>query len=347
MDEPTAPVRILPLWLTRTVAYCVAALVVALTAWLSVKALVQITTVSFSVAAAALLAALLYPLTDVFARALPRWAAALLTVLAFVLALVASLFLVVERAIGQVSDFQDAMNKGVHQLENKLTHPPLSLSQGRVQKAHDQVMHFLTSSGPSPVAGASMLVTFLSAAVLILFVLFFLLKDGSRMWAWAVSWVPARHRERTDGAGRTGWQTLTSYVRGTVLVALIDAVGIGAAMLFLGVPLTASLTLIVFIGAFVPIVGATVSGVVAIGITLVTVGPVAAVILFAAVLVVQQVEGNVLQPLIMGRALRLHPVAIVLTVSVGTLLGGILGAIVAVPYTAVVYRVTSYLAGRE
>jgi predicted PurR-regulated permease PerM len=196
-------------------------------------------------------------------------------------------------------------------------------------------------------AGASMLLQIGTAALLMLFILFFLLKQGSSMWGWFVGWVPPPHRRTTDAAGRKAWQTLTSYVRGTVAVAFVDAIGIGVAMLFLGNPLTASLTLATFIGAFIPIVGATVSGVLAVGVTLVTVGPWAAVILLGAVIAVQQLEGNLLQPLIMGHALKLNPVAIVVTVTIGTIVGGILGAIVAVPLVAVCYRVVSFLAGRE
>ena len=149
--------------------------------------------------------------------------------------------------------------------------------------------------------------------------------------------------ETVDGAGRAAWTTLGRYVRGVVVVAVIDAVGIGAALLLLGVPLWLSLTLLVFLGAFVPIVGATLTGVVAVLVTLVTEDVSDAVVVLVVVLVVQQLEGNVLQPLIMGRAVRLHPVVILLAVTAATLLFGVAGAVVAVPVVAVAYQVAEYL----
>ena len=163
------------------------------------------------------------------------------------------------------------------------------------------------------------------------------------MWRWFLSWVPRRKAAAFETAGSRAWGVLTSYVRGTVVIALADALGIGAAMLGLGVPLVVSLTLLVFLGAFVPIVGSTVSGVVAVGVTFATVGPIQALLLVAAVIVVQQLEGNLLQPLVMGRALHLHPASIVLAVTVGAVLAGVLGALVAVPVLAMVYRVTEEL----
>jgi predicted PurR-regulated permease PerM len=341
-------VTVLPRWLVRTCAYCLAVLVVGVTVWLSVRALAAVITVSFAVAAALLLAALMYPVTRALLHLrLPPWAASLFTLLALVGGLFGCLFLVVERAMSQLTDLQKAINDGAGRLRHLLLRPPFSLSSKDIQQGQQQILQGVEHALPSPMAGASMLLQIGTAALLMLFILFFLLKQGSSMWGWFVGWVPPPHRRTTDAAGRKAWQTLTSYVRGTVAVAFVDAIGIGVAMLFLGNPLTASLTLATFIGAFIPIVGATVSGVLAVGVTLVTVGPWAAVILLGAVIAVQQLEGNLLQPLIMGHALKLNPVAIVVTVTIGTIVGGILGAIVAVPLVAVCYRVVSFLAGRE
>lgn len=163
------------------------------------------------------------------------------------------------------------------------------------------------------------------------------------MWRWVLSWVPAVRRHTVGSAGREAWVTLTSYVRGTVVIALLDATGIGATLFIVGVPLAAALTLLVFLGAFVPFLGATISGALAVLVTLVTVGAFEAVIVLAAVLIVQQVEGSVLQPFVMGRAVRLHPVAILLAISIGALLAGVVGAIIAVPILAVTYRVADFL----
>lgn len=338
----------LPRWLVRTAAYCVAWLVLAFTVWLLARMLAGVATVSFAVVAALLLSALLMPVADALARLrCPRWLGALLSVALLVCAVLASVVLMVDRATQQLPDLQRAITQAIDDIRHRLTSPPLSLSPDRIQQMHNRAVELIAHMAPSPAAGGGLLLQLLSGAVLALFVLFFLLKDGERIWSWFLSWVPAQHRARTDHAGRLAWTTLTHYVRGTVLVALIDAFGIGLAMFLLDVPLFVSLTLVTFIGAFVPIVGAFVSGAVAVVVALVTVGPVPALALFGAVVAVQQLEGNVLQPLIMGRALELHPVVIVVGVSTGGLVGGVPGAVVAVPLTAAAYRVVSYLAGRD
>jgi predicted PurR-regulated permease PerM len=146
------------------------------------------------------------------------------------------------------------------------------------------------------------------------------------------------HATAVNRGGHAVWEVLTGYIRGTTLIAAVDAIGIGAGMLVLGVPLTASLTCLVFLGAYVPIVGAFVSGALATGITLVTLGPTQALVLLGVVVVVQQVEGNLLQPLVMGHTLQLHAVTTVVSVTIGALVGGVLGALVAVPLVAAAYR---------
>ncbi len=196
---------------------------------------------------------------------------------------------------------------------------------------------------PSPVAGARTALNVLAALALAVFAVFFLLKDGEQIWAWVLERTPGRRRPGVDGAGRAAWTTLTGYVVGTVMVALVDAVLIGAGLFLVGVPLWLSLALLTFLGAFVPILGATITGAVAVLVTLVTNGPSDAAIVLAVVLVVQQVEGNLLHPLVMGRAVHLHPVVTLVAVTCGTLLLGIPGAILAVPLVAVTYRVEEYL----
>ncbi len=161
-----------------------------------------------------------------------------------------------------------------------------------------------------------------------------------------LGWTPVHHRSGTEIAGTAARRALTGYVRGIVIIATVDAVAIGAALLVLGVPLWLSLTVLTFFGAFLPIVGATVAGGVAVAVTLVLEGGRDAIIVLVAALVVQQLEGNVLQPLIMGRALRLHPLAILCAVTAGGLLLGVVGALVAVPLTAVTYSAAHALAAR-
>ncbi len=337
----------MPSWLRKTVAYVVAVLLLGVLLWLVANVVMAVRTVTFALVGAILLTGLL----SWIYRALrwcrfPTWLASL-GAIGLLLAFVAgALFLVVNRALSQVGSLQSALTDAVSRLKDTLVQSPLQLNQERLDQAENQLVSYVRDWLPSPSAGANLLLQLLIGLVLVIFLIFFFLKDGRDMWLWLLSWTPRSRRTEVDRAGKAAWDVLTNYVRGTVVVALIDAVGIGAAMFVMGVPLAASLTLIVFIGAFVPIVGATVSGALAVGVTLVLLGPVQALVLLGVVLLVQQVEGNVLQPLVMGRALHLHPVVIVLAVTAATTLAGILGAIAAVPVVAVGYRVVDELSDR-
>jgi predicted PurR-regulated permease PerM len=182
---------------------------------------------------------------------------------------------------------------------------------------------------------------------LTLFTTYFFLAQGTSIWAWLVRLLPRPARRPLDEAARRGWVTLTAFVRATILVALTDAVGIGLGAALLGVPLAFPLGVLVFLAAFVPVVGALVSGSVAVLIALVAVGPVKALIMLGVVVVVQQLESHVLQPFLLGRAVSVHPLAVILGIAAGALTAGILGALFAVPLVAVGHTVAVSLSGRE
>jgi predicted PurR-regulated permease PerM len=171
--------------------------------------------------------------------------------------------------------------------------------------------------------------------VLVLFATFFFLRDGRKIWRFIVRLFPVNARWSLSDAGDASWATLGSYVRATVLVAFIDATGIGLALVILDVPFPFPLAALVFLGAFIPIVGASISGAVAVLVALVAQGWVIALILLGAVILVQQIEGHVLQPLIMGRAVAIHPLVVIVGIAAGVVLAGIVGALVAVPLIAV------------
>lgn len=337
----------LPRWLLRWTLASLCFLVLAVTTWLVLHALMLIIPVTSAVVVAVLLTALLEPAQRrLTGWHLPDWLAAILGILVTLAAVVAVFAALVLRAIGQLSDLRGATVQSIDRINEILTRLP-GLSEARISDAQERLVSTVQEALPTASAGATLVSETLTALALAVFLWFFLLKDGSGMWAWFVGWMPASRRAPVDRGGHAAWAVLTNYIRGTVAIAFIDAVGIGAGMLALGVPLTASLTCVVFLGAFVPIVGSVVAGAMCVGVTLVTVGAVPALILLGVVLLVQQVEGNLLQPWIMGHALRLHPVTIVVAVTLGAFLGGVLGALVAVPLVAVVYRLMRLHAGRE
>ena len=353
-SRPESPARTpsfmaaLPTWLQKGVAYGVAAVVLTLVGWLVVAALLKVGLVAFALLVALLLTALLAPLATRLCRVgVPSAVAALLSILLLIGVPVAVGFLVYSRVRSQLSGVGRAVTQGVDDIRNWLAGGPLALDPSRIDEVRGTVLERAQEALPSAVAGTATLASVLTGVLLVIFTVFFLVKDGEKMWGWALSWVRHDKRDRVDGGGRVVWSTLTGYVRGTLLVALSDAVGIGAGLLLLGVPVWLSLALLTFLGAFVPIIGATVAGAVAILVTLVTNGFTDALIVLAIVLAVQQLEGNVLQPLIMGSVVRLHPLAIITAVACGTLLLGIAGAVLAVPLAAVAYRLVTYLSHHD
>ena len=317
----------------------VAAVVVGV-AWL----LARLAPVTLAVVAALLLCALLTPVVDLLDRSrLPRGLAALAGVLGLLAVLVAPLVLVGQQIAGQFGDLGGRLDEGIAQIRGWLTNGPLPISEQQLDQTWQQARDAAAKAMPSPASGAALAAEVIGAALLTIVLLFFLLKDGHQMWAWLLDRLPDRWRHRTDAAGSAGWHALAGYVRGTIIVASVDAIGIGAALLIVGVPLALPLTLLTFVAAFVPIIGATVAGAAAVLVALVANGPTEALIILAAVIIVQQTEGNLLEPLVMGRAVRLHPAVILVAVSAGTVLAGVAGAIVAVPLVAVTYRVVTTL----
>lgn len=328
----------------RALAVSGAVLGLAAVLWLTFWLLLRLPLVTITLALALLVAALMAPVSAALRRTgLPAAPSALLAVLSLVAVLGGVGVLFGFRVASAFQDLTRPLAAGVDRIRVWAIEGPLGLDRQQVADIRNQIVSWIYSVAPTPSDGARMAVQVLGALLLVVFLVFFLLKDGESMWSWLLERVPGRRQEQVDGAGRAAWDTLAHYVRGVVLVALIDAVGIGAGLLVLGVPLWLSLTLLTFLGAFIPLLGATVSGAVAVLVTLVTNDLTDAVIVLVIVLVVQQVEGNLLQPLIMGRVLHLHPAVILVGVTAGGLLFGIPGALLAVPVIAVTYRVLEHV----
>ncbi|MDP9816795.1 AI-2E family transporter [Spirilliplanes yamanashiensis] len=306
--------------------------------------LVLLAPVTLAVVAALLLAALLIPGVNILVRLrFPRAAAALAAVVGLLAALILPLFLVGQQAAGQFDNLGRSLREGIARVRRWVAEGPLPVTGDQLDRLWPQARDAALDVVPGPAGGVSMATQVVGAAALAVVLLFFILKDGEAMWAWVLRRIPPRQRRKADDAAHGGWHTLVGYVRGTVLIAVADAVGVGVALLLVGVPLALPLALLTFLAAFIPIVGATVAGAAAVLVALVANGPTDALIILAAILIVQQVEGNLLQPFVMGHAVRLHPAVILVAVAAGTVLAGVAGAVVAVPLTAVAYRVVSVL----
>lgn len=226
---------------------------------------------------------------------------------------------------------------------------PLSIDQSQIDSVVNSVTSFLTSSqfGTGALNTLSAAGSFVTGLVLLLVILFFFLKDGDRIWAFAVSWTPKHYRNKWILSGDRALRTFGGYIRGTATVAAVDTVGIAATLLILQVPLALPLAVIVFLGSFIPMVGATVAGILATLIALVTNGPVVALIVLAAVIIVNQLEGNFLQPVVMANALNLHALVVLIALAAGTVLAGIIGAVLSVPLTAAAWAVVKVWTDRD
>jgi predicted PurR-regulated permease PerM len=300
------------------------------------------------VVVALLLAAMFEPVAAALRkRGMNRSLAAGLVLLAALLVVFGGLALIVRTFISQLDDLSAQVADGIAEVQNWLVQGPLHLSQTQLNDGLDRLRTSITDNQSALTTGALSTATTVGELVagffLVLFTLVFYLRDGGQIWTFLCRLLPRDARIPAARAGHYSWHTLVSYVRATVLVALVDAVGIGIGLAVLRVPLALPLAALVFLGGFIPVIGATLTGAVAVLVALVTVGPVKALIVVGVVIAVQQMEGHVLQPVIMGRAVALHPLAVILSIATGVLVAGIIGALVAVPLLAVVNTAVRYL----
>lgn len=297
-----------------------------------------------------LLAAVASPLVDRLSGAhLPRALATLLVVVTGLVALVALVTLVAQQFSSGFGDLRSSFDDSLVTLQGYLT--DLGLSRDQLRDFFDRVRDAAGGDGGnigSTVARATVTAGHLLAGLFItLFATIFFTYDGRGIWDWVVRLFPVVARQRVQGSGERAWAVLTAYVRATVVIAAVDAVGITLVALLLGLPFLVPIGVLVFLGAFIPVVGATISGIAAVAVALVAEGPVAALVMLGGVIGVQQLEGHVLQPFLMGRLVRVHPLAIVVVIAIGGLVAGIFGALIAVPLTAIVNTVATYLAAER
>jgi len=299
---------------------------------------------------ATLLSGLLTPMKNRLTRAgLPKILAVLITFLGLLIAIAALIVLVVLTLRAGAGDFAARAARSYQNLLGFLAQSPLGISSSDVAKAIDEGTKTLEShSGQvlsGALAGASTVSDILVGLLLALFTTLFFLIDGPGIWRWCVRLFPHRARAAVNGAGAAAWLSIGEYARVQVVVALIDAVGIGLGAFLLHVPFYVPLAVLVFLGAFIPVVGAVVTGALAVVVALVYNDPINALFMLGVVILVNQVESHILQPLLMGGAVRLHPVGVVLAVATGSLVAGIAGAVFAVPITAALNSAVRYIAG--
>ena len=325
-----------PRWLDTVAAYSWRLLLLAAAVTVVGFALVELKLVVVPLIVAIFLAALLMPLVDRLDRRtpIPRTIATLLVIVAAIAVLAGIVAWLVPNFTGQIDELRGSVEQGVRDIETWLD-DRFGLTLG---EAADRVVGGSESSGLSDrvVSGAVFVGELIAGLLLAIVLCFFVTRDGPRFARAAVGWFPPERREVAAAIGRRSWHVVGAYLRGVMITGVVDAVAIGIGLFLIGVPLVFSLMVLTFFGAFFPLIGAFVAGAVAVLVALVANGVGDALLVLGLVIAVQQLEGDVVAPLVIGRTLKLHPVVIVLALTAGAIVAGIVGAAFAVPLAAVV-----------
>jgi putative heme transporter len=310
-------------------------------------ALVYLRVVVLPIIVALLVSTLLLPVVRwLKGRGAPDALAAAGAMLGAVLLIVAIGAAVAPSIGDQFGELRPRAEDGLRTASDVLADPPLNLSEREIrEKVDDGIARLRENGGPlarGVQSGAVILGEIVTGLLITVLLTFFLLKDGERMWGYILSFTGDRSRRHADEIGTRVYAALAGYVRGIALVGLVDAVLIGFALLIIGVPLVIPIMVITFFAAFIPLIGAFIAGLVAVLIALVSGGVLDAALVLAAIILVQQIEGHVLYPLLMGRTVHLHPAVIVVALAAGGILGGIVGVFLAVPTAGIISVVLEY-----
>jgi putative heme transporter len=314
-------------------------LLLAVIAWLLLRVAQQLYLVSLPIAAALLMTALLSPVVSLLRRhRVPRGPATAVTVLGMLLIVVGLLTWVVQRAIAEAPTLSSELSAAVQKLP---------ISNATLLRLRGQFVDYLNSGSGSlaggVITGVQTGAEVVTGVLLTLLLTIILLADGDRMWGWLVARLPELARPRVQRAGRPAWERLSGWIRGTFVIAVIHSAVVATTLAILGVPLVAPLTVLVFLGSFIPLVGAILAGGLAALVTFASQGTAAAIAFVIVLFIDNQVEAHVLQPFLVGRYVRLHPFVVAIVITAGALLGGLAGALLAVPFTASLYAALSYL----
>ena len=326
-------------------------LVIAAAGYLVFRVIGFLSVIALPLVVSLLIAALVVPLVRVLSRGLPAKLAAAVVVVGGLLLVGLLLTFVGQQVATGATDLADSVVTGIGRIRDWLENGPLQVSDSQldgylleVQRAIAESTReggVLTRVGEVGTALGHVVAGFF----IVLFATYFFIADGDRIWAWTVRLAPRAARGKVDSSGRVAWRSTTQFVRATVLVAAVDAIGIMIVAAVLGVPFVLAIGVLVFLGAFIPMVGATVAGTVAVLVALVDQGPFIALLMLGGVILVQQIEGHVLQPFLMGRFVSVHPLGVIVSIGCGVLVAGIAGALVAVPLASAANAVVQHLAG--
>ena len=341
-QDPVAP------WLRSGAAIAWRLLAIAAAVGVTVYALAYLRVVVLPLIVALLVSTVLRPPVRWLTRHRFSDGAAAATVMLGSMVIVAGALAMAGAAIGrQFSDLADQIQKGIREAGDALAQPPFRLSKADIDQRIDQAMNQISDSSGALTGGAlhgAVLVgEVLTGLIITLLLLFFFLKDGPGIWRWIVDTLGGRQRGRLDELARRSYKALSGYVRGLALIGLADAVLIGTGLAILGVPLVGPLMLLTFVAAFLPLIGAFTAGLAAVLIALVDGGVTTALAVLGLVVAVQQIEGHLLYPLIMGRQIHVHPIAVIIALATGGIIAGIIGVFLSVPIVTVGAVVVSYV----
>ena len=338
----------LPGWYRTAAAASWRFLVIVAAAGVLLWALVYLHVVVLPIIIALLASTLLLPVVRFLkARGAPDALAAAGALVGAFLVIIAIGTAIAPSVGNQFDELRPRAEDGLREATDYLADPPFNLSEREIRDNVDEAIARLReNSGPLAKglsSGAVILGEVLTGLIVTVLLTFFFLKDGARMWGWILSFTGKRSREHADELGTRIYAALAGYVRGIALVGLVDAILIGLALLIIGVPLVIPIMVITFFAAFVPLIGAFLAGLVAVLIALVSGGLLDAALVLGAIIIVQQIEGHLLYPILMGRTVHLHPAVIVIALAAGGILGGIVGVFLAVPLAGVVSVVLDYV----
>lgn len=339
-----------PHWLRTAAAYSWRILAVGIVVRATFSVLGQYHRIAVAVFLGLVLTAVLRPVATLFARVMPRALAVAASLIGGIVLVLGVLTLVGETVAGQRTGLEREFVAGIDRIERRLEDPPFRLAPAVFDDLQSRIGEILSSHRSAIIStalsGVSRLLDVLTVLALALFCAVFFMHSGDRQWRWLCNQLPAVARDRVTVAGGAAWRTFTGYTHGILLVAVTNAVLVGLALFALGVPLALPLALLEFFAAFIPLIGSPIALAVAAVVALASKGPFIALVVVALIVVIGQIEGHLLHPIVMSWAVRLHPVVVALSVVGGAVAAGVIGAVVAVPMVAVVWSVYQALLDR-